>query len=128
MFDTFRNAWKVEELRKRILYTLLILVSCVLMPLVIILSIWESGYGVRYCVDFSWEILFGALAIAFALYIYSAGQQMKRAVYAFFVVSVLFALLVNGAQIWAYACYYSGEDAKAGLYWFGRLFEFWNLM
>lgn len=107
---------------------LLILVSCVLMPLVIILSIWESGYGVRYCVDFSWEILFGALAIAFALYIYSAGPQMKRAVYAFFVVSVLFALLVNGAQIWAYACYYSGEDAKAGLYWFGRLFEFWNLM
>ena len=26
MFETFRNAWKVEDLRKRILYTLLILV------------------------------------------------------------------------------------------------------
>ena len=26
MFDTFRNAWKIEELRKRLLYTLLILV------------------------------------------------------------------------------------------------------
>ena len=25
MFQTFRNAWKIEELRKRILYTLLIL-------------------------------------------------------------------------------------------------------
>ncbi|MEG0179511.1 MAG: preprotein translocase subunit SecY, partial [Oscillospiraceae bacterium] len=26
MFDTFRNAWKIQELRKKILYTLLILV------------------------------------------------------------------------------------------------------
>lgn len=26
MFDTFRNAWKIEELRKRLLYTLLVLV------------------------------------------------------------------------------------------------------
>ena len=26
MFDTFKNAWKVQELRKRLLYTLMILV------------------------------------------------------------------------------------------------------
>ena len=26
MFDTFKNAWKIEDLRKRILFTLLVLV------------------------------------------------------------------------------------------------------
>ena len=26
MFETFRNAWKTEDLRKRLLYTLLILI------------------------------------------------------------------------------------------------------
>ena len=26
MFETFRNAWKIEDLRKRLLYTLLILI------------------------------------------------------------------------------------------------------
>ena len=26
MFETFRNAWKIEDLRKRLMYTLLILV------------------------------------------------------------------------------------------------------
>ena len=35
------------------------------MPLAIIFSSWESGYAVRYNADFSWQMVIGALVIAF---------------------------------------------------------------
>lgn len=33
--------------------------SCVLMPIIIIASVWESGYAVRYMLDFSREAALG---------------------------------------------------------------------
>ena len=32
---------------------------CVLMPIIIIASVWESGYAVRYMLDFSREAALG---------------------------------------------------------------------
>jgi hypothetical protein len=29
------------------------------MPIIIIASVWESGYAVRYMLDFSWEAALG---------------------------------------------------------------------
>ncbi|MEG2397012.1 MAG: hypothetical protein RSB11_08270, partial [Oscillospiraceae bacterium] len=41
--------------------------TCIVAPLIIISSVWESGYAVRYNADFSWQMIIGALIIAFVL-------------------------------------------------------------
>lgn len=47
-------------------------------PLVVLFSIWESGYGVRYAVDFTWEMVLGALAIVFFLYQYTRNNGLRK--------------------------------------------------
>ncbi len=54
--------------RKKYIFPGAIWLLCVvLLPCIVIYSIWESGYGVRYCVDFSWQIVLGALTVLFVL-------------------------------------------------------------
>ena len=45
----------------------LLLPTCIIAPLIIIFSIWESGYGVRYCVDFAWQMILGGAAVLYML-------------------------------------------------------------
>lgn len=47
-------------------------------PFVILFSIWESGYGVRYAVDFGWEMIIGALAVLFFLYEKCTNQGVRE--------------------------------------------------
>lgn len=53
---------------KRLPAALLVGAVSVAAPLAVLFSIWESGYGVRYAVDFGWEMVIGALSILFFLY------------------------------------------------------------
>lgn len=62
------RAYRYTENKNKRLYALMIFAVCIAAPFIIIFSIWESGYGTRYCVDFAWQILIGALAIAFIMY------------------------------------------------------------
>ena len=56
MFETFRNAWKVEELRKRILYTLLILVifrlGCAVPVPYVDASVLSAWFGTGNMLDY----------------------------------------------------------------------------
>ncbi len=56
MFETFRNAWKVEELRKRILYTLLILVifrlGCAVPVPYVDASVLDAWFGTGNMLDY----------------------------------------------------------------------------
>ncbi len=72
---------------------------CVIMPLVIICSVWESGYAIRYTADFSWEMLFGALVILFWLYQKSQNDTKKLWLKKFMALSVVWTVVVNGIQI-----------------------------
>ncbi len=75
------------EKKKRIFPCAIWVLCTLVLPAAAIFSIWESGYGVRYCVDFSWQILLGALTVLFILYRKGAGG-----IYKFITVSVLPAL------------------------------------
>lgn len=101
----------------------IVLAACVLVPLGIIFSIWESGYGVRYCTDFAWEFVFGAMGILFVLYARRAQEQTKRILQVFFVLSTVVAFLCSFGLVYAYM-------SKTGLLEsaflrFERIFEFW---
>ena len=56
VFETFRNAWKVEELRKRILYTLLILVifrlGCAVPVPYVDASVLDAWFGTGNMLDY----------------------------------------------------------------------------
>lgn len=85
--------------KKRILPMLLIGVTCILMPLAIIFSSWESGYAVRYNADFSWQMVIGALVVAFTLYKSIKSESTKKLVNLIFTVSTVACIYVNMAQL-----------------------------
>ncbi len=94
---------RTENRRQRWQWVLLIGMSCILMPLVILFSIWESGYAVRYVADFSWQIVIGALAILFFLYQKTQNETKKNFLHWFMAVSVVAAVILNGMQIFSFS-------------------------
>lgn len=97
------KALKRVEKKKRVLPALLIGVTCILMPLVIIFSSWESGYAVRYNADISWPMVIGALVIAFTLYKSIKSKSTKKLVDLIFTVSTVACIYVNMAQLLTFA-------------------------
>ena len=95
-------AFKRTEKNKRPAAALLIGISCVLMPLIIIFSSWESGYAVRYNADFSWQMIMGALVIAFTLYNSCKSESTRKLLNIIFAVSTLLCIYVNVAQIFSF--------------------------
>ena len=123
-FSWFRAGTALKKLdkSKRLTAFLTIGVTCVLCPLVILWSIWESGYGARYCADFNWQILIGALAVAFFLWQSSENTEKKRLTSKVLVWSTFAACLVAFALNYAYVRSFNVLDLAP----FERLFEFWK--
>jgi hypothetical protein len=97
---------------------------CLVMPLVIIVSIWESGYAVRYTADFSWEIIMGALVILFYLYQKTKRCWKQQAVRYFLAVSMVAAVIVNGVQIFNFAFSYQNYAVLCSQ--FEQMVAFWR--
>lgn len=119
-----KKAYRLADKKDRLKNALLIGIPCVLMPFVIICSIWESGYAIRYTADFSWQIITGAFAIAFFLYLKSNSGSMKKLFEKFMAFSVLWSLIVNVSQIFNFA--FSNNDYPVLYYTVSNLFEFWR--
>ena len=102
-------------------------VTSLLCPLVILWSIWESGYGARYCVDFTWQILLGALAIAFFLWQGSENEIKKKLCSELLVWSCVLSVAVAFAIHYAYALSCISDPAALSSFAsFERLFTFWK--
>ncbi len=116
-------AWKSMSKQEKIQSLALGLTTCVIAPLIIIFSIWESGYGVRYCCDFAWQIILGGAGILYLLYVRVADGQGKSILRHAFTVAAVLALVVNGAMIYDYL---SKTGDLAGHYLrFAKVFDFW---
>lgn len=106
---------------------LLISVSCLAMPLVIICSVWESGYAVRYNADISWQMLLGALMIVFALIANCKNKGVLQIASAALCLSAVLALFVNFAQVYSFIVpNWTAPDLESTLLGAGRLFEFYR--
>jgi len=104
--------------------TAIIGLPCVIMPFVIICSIWESGYAVRYVADFSWQIITGALAVLFFLYINSKNDTLRKLFRYFMAFSVVASLIVNIPQIFDFAFSEYSYPVLASS--FQEFIEFWR--
>lgn len=121
---SFRSLDKKQKLKA----LLLIGSVCVVAPLIIIFSIWESGYGVRYCVDFAWQMIIGGMCILFYRYCKSESDgtkaDMRRATMIFFCVALVVSFVVNFAMIYDYLP--RSGWLKSEYLAFERLFNFWR--
>ncbi len=96
-------------------------------PFVVIASIWESGYGVRYMMDFAWQMLTCALFVMFLFYRNLRGKDSKRIYEHLLLISMFAALFVNVCLVYAY--YYPGNyvgGSEAAFESFGRMFSMFN--
>jgi hypothetical protein len=121
------TAYKRLDKKHRLPALALVIPTCVIAPFVIIFSIWESGYGVRYSADFAVELILGAMMILYLLIL--THKQDERAVvvriaHKFFIIALLVAFVANFAMIYDYLAK-SGNLMDEYLN-FERIFEFWR--
>lgn len=120
-----KKAYLVSADKNKRLYTLLIFISCIICPFIIIFSIWESGYGARYSVDFAWQMITGALIIAFTLYRRS-GSELRAMLDRLMRIAAVMALVFTAGDMYNWIVNAVSAEQQAALYSFARLFEFWR--
>lgn len=120
-------ALKYVDKEKRTRTAVLFSAAALVAPCVIIASIWESGYGTRYMMDFAWEMLAGAFLVMFLFYRHLKSKDAKR-IYEHLLLIALFAcLFINMGLVYAY--WYPGNyvgGSEAAFEAFGRMFSMFN--
>lgn len=121
------KAYRISGNSNKLLYALIITAVCVICPFAVIFSIWESGFAARYCVDFAWQVITGALVICFIVYGNSA-QNTKVHLNKLMTAACGFSIVMNTAQLWSYINPEEGFSVQWQAYMlsFARLFEFWR--
>lgn len=119
------QAYRQSDSPQKRQYTMLLLIVCIICPFIVMFSVWESGYGARYCVDFAWQMLIGALVIAFIVY-QKCSESMRRHLMRVMAVSTLISFIFVFGQTYLWVRGSLSTDLQGLLYRFARLFEVWR--
>ena len=120
-------ALKHVEKEKRVRTAILFSAVAFVAPFTIIASIWESGYGVRYMMDFAWEMLVCAFLVMFLFYRQLKSMEAKKIYEHLLLIAMFACLFVNMGLVYAY--YYPGNyvgGSEAAFENFGRMFSMFN--
>ncbi len=103
-FALFLAPTVLKHIKKenRTIITVLFLAVAVVAPFTIIFSVWESGYGARYMVDFGWQMLMCALFVIFLIYRHTKHEETKRVYRYAMLVMMLCCIMVNFALTYSY--------------------------
>lgn len=88
----------IPDRRTKIKNSLYLAFPCVIIPIIIICSVWESGYSIRYMTDFAWQMLMGALTIIFFIYLKTDNPTVRKIINIFFCFSLVWTVYVSGIQ------------------------------
>jgi len=104
MFALFFAPKAIKHIKKenRLIISILFLAVAVIAPFVIIFSIWESGYGVRYMVDFAWQMLICAFFVIFMLYRHTKYEETKRIFRYAMLIMMFICVVMNFALTYSY--------------------------
>ena len=96
-------------------------------PIIIVFSIWESGFGARYCCDFAWQIILGSLVIMFSLWS-RCKENTQRHLNTLMIGAGIVSLAMNFVQNYTYLSPSTNftPDWQAYTLSFARLFEVWR--
>lgn len=126
MFSYF-SSYKAHKLVKDTSKSIMLAAACLIAPLIVIFSVWESGYSFRYSSDFAWQMLMGALIILFVLIKYCDNEYKRESYCKFTIWSMVLSFIVNLALISMYVypnCI--GVDSCADFRAIMNVFEFWT--
>ena len=124
-YTRFAKAYRLSESPLKRLYAVILLAVCIACPAAILYSIWESGYGARYCVDFAWQMLLGALVIAFLVY-QSWKEETRYHLDRLFTGSVLFTLFLTAGQTYTWVFGALSPELQSKALQLARIFEVWR--
>ncbi|MDE5583512.1 MAG: hypothetical protein K2J08_07390 [Ruminococcus sp.] len=88
----------IPDRRTKIKNSLYLAFPCLIIPIIIICSVWESGYSIRYMTDFAWQMLTGALAVIFFIYVKTQNPTVRKIINIFFCFSLVWTIFVSGIQ------------------------------
>ena len=114
----------LPDRKQRLKYAWMIGLPCLLMPIVIICSVRESGYAVRYVADFTWEMLIGALIILYFLYLNSQNEQRKRLFARLIAFSAVAAVIINGILIYNFT--FESDEYPVASAMLNQMISFWR--
>ena len=120
-------ALKRVEKEKRVITAILFGAAVFIAPFAVIVSIWESGYGVRYMMDFAWQMLTGAFLVMFMFYRNLKSGESKKIYEHILLISMFLCVFVNMGLVYSY--YYPGSyvgGSEAAFESFGRMFSIFN--
>lgn len=126
------KALKKLEKGRRLAPAVLITLTCLAAPAAIVFASWESGYAIRYFADFSWQLLIGALAVAFFLFVKCENAGVKKITEGIFIIMTALCFIVNAGQIYNFflaaadLSSFVSNELECKLYAFARLFDFWR--
>lgn len=123
----FPKAYRLTENKYKKIYSLIVFAVCIACPFAVIFSIWESGYGTRYCVDFSWQLILGALIICYIIY-GRCSEAVRRHANSAMIIAAAVSLVMNFTQVYSYypPTELFSTEWQANAMAFARLFEFWR--
>jgi len=122
-----RKAYKLSENPEKKRYAFSIFVFSIIAPLAILFSIWESGYSVRYTADFSWQVLIGALAIFYILFMKCKNDGVRKIMKNGFIISVFLSIFVDFGQVYEFILNRGLSENYRGIYsMLARTFELWK--
>ncbi|MDE5558001.1 MAG: hypothetical protein K2J32_10005 [Ruminococcus sp.] len=118
----------IPDRKDKLKKSLYVLFPCVIIPVIIICSVWESGYSIRYMTDFAWQMLIGAYIILFWLYLKSQTPTIKNRINTFCCVSLVWTIVVSGVQSFNQAFRYCEMhlDYPEMAYELEKIFMFWE--
>lgn len=120
------KAYRLAPKSERKWNTAIIISGCLIAPFMIIWSIAESGYGVRYATDFAWQIILGAFIIAFTIYSSIRNKGVKKILTSVLIFAMIISIIINFAQVYEYQLNNSSVETKEFLLGVARSFEFWR--
>ena len=129
MFFLFGAPFALKHVRKekRVRTAVLFCAVAFIAPFVVIASIWESGYGVRYMMDFAWEMLVCAFFVMFLFYRNLKTKEAKKIYEHLLLIAMFACLFINIGLVYSY--YYPGNyvgGSEAAFENFGRMFSMFN--
>ncbi len=95
---SFKALRTLPDRKSRLYSAMAVALPCIIMPVIIMAAVWESGYSIRYTVDFAWIMTLGAFAVYFFLYLNERNNTRKGLMTKFFMFSMVWTFVVGGFQ------------------------------
>lgn len=93
------KAAKQFSKKDKIKYVFIWFIPVVIFPVIIVAMTWQYGYCQRYVCDFAWEMILGALVLAFYMYLTIKNTSIRKWLYRIMFFSTVWCIVCSMAIV-----------------------------